>query len=306
MQSLESNNKIRKNESKALGKKQPRKTEKKRKKALKKLIIKDKNKSKDKSPKKSKKRKIINKFDKDKDYVTEFDFIDKLEEEDKIRVKDNEAYFSSPQIQKFDMNIFYRPGNNTIEMAGNYFTVNHRKKYLPPKFSCGYFLKNDKVVTACLNIEKLKPTSNEYNKMSNNNNYEINMIKKRKYFYVNITKINLISCLLLTEYKLLDYILVFLSGNYSGFFQELNKRNNLRGKQDNFFIFANNSEQNIEVLGKGNNEYGNYIIKGFMSLVQNNKEFIEINKVSNINYRTGNNNEVICFGSINFDKIYGI
>ena len=81
-------------------------------------------------------------------------------------------------------------------------------------------------------------------------------------------------------------------------------------KVDNFDIFLiknifedKNEYYNLDVIGKGKDEYGEYIIKGKINLIKEIEQF----KKENIFKNTKNvNNKVINFGEMTFKKIYDI
>ena len=81
-------------------------------------------------------------------------------------------------------------------------------------------------------------------------------------------------------------------------------------KVDNFDIFLiknifedKNEYYNFEVIGKGKDVYGEYIIKGKINLIKEIEQF----KKENIFKNTKNvNNKVINFGEMTFKKIYDI
>ena len=190
---------------------------------------------------------------------------------------------------------------------------------------CSYFLIQDNIIVVpilnedILNIDNNKINDNNHNisnksEKDNNENVKKQKIKKEKkikiikkiknkqYFYIHICKKNLIHFLLLNEYSIINYILTFLSGIYSGYFEELNKNNSIILKVDKFQLFLyynhsidNNEYSNIQVLGKGNDEYGEYLIKGNMELVHN----LEKYQKENDNISKKNKERVIFFGNIN-------
>ena len=232
---------------------------------------------------------------------------------------------------------YLEENNNNININKNKNNKNNNDKFLINlNNKCSYLLNQDKNIVAPILYENISNIENNNNKKDINSNIEDKItisnekenlenqkIKKKKrirkilsknkikkqYFYLHISKKNLINCLLLNEYTLINHILIYLSGMYSGYFEELNKNNYSTLKVDNFNIFLsfnntmnNNNYYNIEVLGKGKDEYGEYILKGNMTLINNLELFQKENNIIDIK----NNNKVIYFGNIFFHKIYNI
>ena len=114
---------------------------------------------------------------------------------------------------------------------------------------------------------------------------------------------------MLNESHIINFLNIFLSGNYSGFFEEI-KNDKKVLKTDNFDIYLNKiflgdneAYHNFEVIGKGKDEYGEYIIKGNINLIKDLEEFKKGNNFKNIK---NINNKVINFGEMTFNKIYNI
>ena len=292
--------------------------------------------------KRTKKREIKKNFyDKD-EFVTDLSFIDKYEEDEKerIKIKENENIIRFQNKKSYFLKICYRPLTNNIELIGRYFEennytnlANNNEKLLNLNNKCSYlFSQYNNVVSPILyeNISNIEINNNNINnnfenKKSNENvneteeNIENQKLKrkrrkslsknKRQFFYLHICKKNLISCLLLNEYPLINYITIFLSGMYSGYFEELNKIHKSELIVDSFNIFLNISDKisnddfyNIEVLGKGKDKYGVYLIKGNLKLIHNLNQYNKENNIIDIK----NNDKVLKFGNIFFHKIYNL
>ena len=230
-------------------------------------------------------------------------------------------------------------------MIGRYFeennytnSINNNEKSLILNNKCSYlFNQYNNVVVPILYENIFNIENNNKNNINNNfenKNNELNenengkemqgkiesqkLKKKRRKnssknkiqcFYLHICKKNLISCLLLNEYSLINYIVTFLSGMYSGYFEELNKNNKSELKVDSFNIFLNLSDKisnddfyNIDVLGKGKDKYGEYLIKGSFKLIHNLTQYNKENNIIDIK----SNDKVIKFGNIFFHKIYNL
>jgi hypothetical protein len=210
------------------------------------------------------KKRIVKKTFYDKDeFVTDLSFIDKYEEDEKerIKIKENENLIKFQNKKAYFLKICYRPLTNNIELLGRYFeennytnSINNNEKSLILNNKCSYlFNQYNNVVVPILYENIFNIENNNKNNINNNfenKNNELNenengkemqgkiesqkLKKKRRKnssknkiqcFYLHICKKNLISCLLLNEYSLINYIIIFLSGMYSGFFEELNKNN---------------------------------------------------------------------------------
>ena len=131
----------------------------------------------------------------------------------------------------------------------------------------------------------------------------------KSFYYLHICKKNLINCILLNDFNIINYINIFLSGNYTGFFEEM-KNNQKLLKVDNFNMFLNNNNfmeknefNNSDIIGKGKDEYGEYIIKGNMNLI---KDLNQYQNENNSLYGKTINDKVINFGEIKFNKIYDL
>ncbi len=151
---------------------------------------------------------------------------------------------------------------------------------------------------------KEKAKNSKKKKLSENKNEKI-----KKVFYFHICKKNLINSLLLNENSIINYIIIFLSGNYSGYFEE-NKNNLSNLKSDNFNILLNRKNSlenpefhNFKVIGTGKDEYGEYIINGEFNLIKNTEQY---EKENNFSKEKNIINKVINLGSLYFHKIYNI
>ena len=66
---------------------------------------------------------------------------------------------------------------------------------------------------------------------------------------------------------------------------------------------AKNETPNFDIIGKGKDEYAEYIIKGNMSLITDLNQY---NKENSFLNEKQIDNKVINFGEINFKKTYNI
>ena len=287
----------------------------------------------------NKKRAIKKTFYDKNEYVTDLSFIDKYEEDEKkrMKIKDNENLIRFQNKRLYILKICFRPLTNNIELLGNYIeeTIidnnalqNNNANIDNNKNKCSYLLMQDNNIVAPISNDilinndnsninnNINENSNENEKKENIGNQKIKKKKrirksivkktKNKFFYLHICSKNIINCLLLNECSIINYILIFLSGIYTGYFEEIKKNNSITLKVDTFNIFLNiNNSINIddyykiEVLGKGKDEYGEYVIKGNMKLINN---LILYQKENNITENI--NDKVINFGNILFHKIY--
>ena len=289
--------------------------------------------------KNNKRNKMIKFYDKN-EYITDLSFIDKYEEDEKQRIKnkENENLIEIQNKKLYTLKICYRPATNNIELIGKYLEDEETNKLKNNKNpsnhilfnnKCSYLLIQDNIIVVPILNEDISKIDNNKN---NDNNHivsnksekendenekkqkikkvkKVKKVKNQQFFYIHLCKKNLIHFLLLNEYSIINYILNFLSGMYSGYFEELNKNNSIILKVDTFNLFLyyhhsvnNNEYSNIQILGKGNDDYGEYLIKGKMELVHN----LEKYQKENDNKNKKNKEKVIFFGIINFHKIYNI
>ena len=277
------------------------------------------------------KKKLIN----ENEFITDLSFIDKYEEEENKRIinKEKENIIKIRNKKIYKLKICYRPLTNNIELIGNYYEKKDELNDIlidESENKCGYLLNKDNnivvplVVNDILNSDKnlnlynAKEDPNEkQNKIAKIKNQEIlkkKILKKymnnsnKSYYYFHICKNNLINCILLNDFFINNYINIFLSGHYSGFFEDI-KNNQKILKIDNFDIFLNennfkeNEFNNIAIIGKGKDEYGDYIIKGNLNLIK------DLNQYQNENFNLNEKiikEKVIKFGDIIFNKIYGL
>ena len=279
-------------------------------------------------------KRIIKQTFKDKnEYITDLSFIDKFEEEEKerLKLKENEALIKTLNKKTYIMKICYRPISNNVELIGSYLQYEENNmdkinKNMLMNNKCSYFLLQDNnIIVPILNEEILNIDNNKNNRMNNGlkedeikeNGGEKICKKQRKkgkqFFYLHICKKNLVKSLLINENSIINYILIFLSGNYSGYFEEKNKNNSTIFKVDSFHLFlsfsnikTNEELYNIEVFGKGKDEYGKYIIKGKLKLIHNIEQYKKENESININIKNNHINKIIYFGNISFHKNYNI
>lgn len=271
------------------------------------------------------KKKILDK----KEFITDLSFIDKYEEEEKKRMlneeKENNIKNRNKKIYK--LKFCYRPLTNNIELIGSYVEKEEAFNDTLIKSDsnkCCYLLNKDNHIVVPIAIKDIlnndlfveKKNSNEKckifknkslfkKKLTNPFNYKFN----DSLIYLHLCKKNLINCLLINNFHIINYINIFLSGNYTGFFEENNNDQKIL-KVDNFNIFpynnnimAKNETPNFDIIGKGKDEYGEYIIKGNMSLIN------DLNQYHKENYFLNEkqiDNKVINFGEINFKKTYNI
>ena len=280
------------------------------------------------------KRRVKKKIIDEKEFITDLSFIDKYEEEEKNRIliKEKENSIKNRNRKIYKLKLCYRPLTNNIELIGNYIENNYDFKNIlmnETTNKCCYLLNKDNNLIVPFNINDYLNNNIEYNNISNEDRNEYNenmkrnsgkilkkkLIKKygnklkESFFYLHINKKNLINCILLNESHIINYINIFLSGNYTGYFEE-NKNNKTILNVDNFNIylnkhnyFENKEYHNYDVIGKGKDEYGEYIIKGEINLIKDINQFKDENNFINDKKI---DNKVIYFGEICFNKIYGL
>ena len=261
---------------------------------------------------KNNKRTIKKKKPNEDEYITDLSFIDKYEEEEKNRIFqiEEQDLIKSRNKKLYKLKICYRPLKNSIELIGKCYEKDDDIKDIllnENSNQCCYILNKDNNIIVPIAInEILKDGKTKHQKKTSE---KYGNSKKDSFLYLHICNKNLINCILLNENYIINYINIFLSGNYSGFFEEIKNDKKIL-KVDNFDIFLiknifedKNEYYNFEVIGKGKDEYGEYIIKGKINLIKEIEQF----KKENIFKNTKNvNNKVINFGEISFKKIYDI
>ena len=261
---------------------------------------------------KNNKRTIKKKKPNEDEYITDLSFIDKYEEEEKNRIFqiEEQDLIKSRNKKLYKLKICYRPLKNSIELIGKCYEKDDDIKDIllnENSNQCCYILNKDNNIIVPIAInEILKDGKTKHQKKTSE---KYGNSKKDSFLYLHICNKNLINCILLNENYIINYINIFLSGNYSGFFDEIKNDKKIL-KVDNFDIFLNknifedkNEYYNFDVIGKGKDEYGEYIIKGKLNLIKEIEEF----KKENIFKNTKNvNNKVINFGEMTFKKIYDI
>ena len=265
---------------------------------------------------KNNKRIIKKKKPDENEYITDLSFIDKYEEEEKNRIlqKEEENFIKNRNKKLYKLKICYRPLKNSIELIGKCVEKNDDINDIllnETSNQCCYLLNKDNNIIVPISINEI--LKDEKKKLNLQNQKKIvqkyKNIDKDSFFYLHISKKNLINCILLNESHMINYINIFLSGNYSGFFEEI-KNNKKILKVDNFDIYLNknifgdnNEFHYLNVVGKGKDEYGEYIIKGNINLIKDLEQFKKENNFKNMK---SINNKVINFGEITFKKIYDI
>ena len=261
---------------------------------------------------KNNKRTIKKKKPNEDEYITDLSFIDKYEEEEKNRIFqiEEQDLIKSRNKKLYKLKICYRPLKNSIELIGKCYEKDDDIKDIllnENSNQCCYILNKDNNIIVPIAInEILKDGKTKHQKKTSE---KYGNSKKDSFLYLHICNKNLINCILLNENYIINYINIFLSGNYSGFFEEIKNDKKIL-KVDNFDIFLiknifedKNEYYNFEVIGKGKDVYGEYIIKGKINLIKEIEQF----KKENIFKNTKNvNNKVINFGEISFKKIYDI
>ena len=275
---------------------------------------------------KNNKRIIKKKNPDENEFITDLSFIDKYEEEEKNRIikKEEENNIENRNKKLYKLKICYRPLKNNIELIGKYFEKsNDIKGILIDETSnqCCYLLNKDNNIIVPIAVNEILNKKTEKNNLLNDEKRKLKLHSQKKiikkyqnaeknsFFYLHISKKNIINCILLNESHIINFLNIFLSGNYSGFFEEI-KNDKKVLKTDNFDIYLNKiflgdneAYHNFEVIGKGKDEYGEYIIKGNINLIKDLEEFKKGNNFKNMK---NINNKVINFGEMIFNKIYNI
>lgn len=275
---------------------------------------------------KNNKRIIKKKNPDENEFITDLSFIDKYEEEEKNRIikKEEEINIKNRNKKLYKLKICYRPLKNNIELIGKcYEKTDDIKNILLDETSteCCYLLNKDNNIIVPILFNDILNKKTEKNNLINDVKRKLKIHNKKKiikkykndesnsFFYFHISKKNIINCILLNEIHIVNYLNIFLSGNYSGFFEEI-KNDKKVLKIDNFDIYLNKNIyishkefDNFNAIGKGKDEYGDYIIKGNINLIKDLEEFKTVNNFKNMKKIS---NKVINFGEMTFNKIYNI
>jgi len=183
--------------------------------------------------------------------------------------------------------------NSQIELIGICDYINNKKKSI--NFENNFFsfllIKNNNLIYEI-------PSNKIEHSNKNNKNIKLNN------FFIKISNNNFPEILLINDDDILNYILIFLTGNYSGYY-----RMNEKIIEDNFylcyFIERYNDENKIKILGKGKDLNGEYNLNGLIFLYQNKNVLINNNmKHNNNNLNKALYNNCIILGEFDIKKCY--
>lgn len=174
-----------------------------------------------------------------------------------------------------------------IELLGEWAsTVDWVKTQLHQQFA--YFLmKKDRIVF----------TLNEFQIDFSHSISVTQQLNDSKYFKGDtyslfVSSGNLVELLLIPSSSLLNYILLYLSGNYSGYF--LNKDKTI---EDAFFINFVLENNETRLIGNGVNGFGEFRLTGVINLIKSKEEIIQMN----INSK---DSDTISLGYFSMKRIY--
>ena len=185
--------------------------------------------------------------------------------------------------------------NSQIELIGICNYLNNKLKKIQINFDNNFFsyllFKNNNL------IYEIPSNKIEYSKKNNKN-------KKLDNIFIKISNNNFPEILLINDNDILNYILIFLTGNYSGYYKI-----NEKIIEDNFYlcyyIEKYNNENNIKLLGKGKDLNGEYNLNGSIYLYQNKNVLINNNMKYNYkNLNSSLNDNCIILGEFNIKKCY--
>ena len=200
---------------------------------------------------------------------------------------------------KFQGNLIYRLVekknyfNSQIELIGICDYINNKKKSI--NFENNFFsfllIKNNNLIYEI-------PSNKIEHSNKNNKNKKLNNI------FIKISNNNFPEILLINDNDILNYILIFLTGHYSGYY-----RIDEKIIEDNFYLcfFIENyiDENKIKILGKGKDLNGEYNLNGLIYLYQNKNVLINNNMKHNYNnINSSLYDNCIILGEIDLKKCY--
>lgn len=120
---------------------------------------------------------------------------------------------------------------------------------------------------------------------------------KNDFYLLTIASCNITEALLIQNTSILNHILMFLSGQYIGYYID-----NGKTIEDNFYlsyVYDNFNQNEQRLIGIGKNHQGEYELLGSIKLLTSKKEMIERNSKN-----TKKEKEVFILGDITLKKIY--
>lgn len=223
----------------------------------------------------------IKKPKKDESFISDIDIIENLSNASKLMKSDN----NSIHTISINAELIYRYTLDQIEISGEWsdpHTGLHQKlSYL--------LLKRDNIL---LPIYKYQIDYTHFDP-----NIPIDKYIKNDFYLFTIASCNITETLLIQNTSILSHILMFLSGQYIGYYI-----NDSKTIEDNFYlsyIYDNFNQNEQRLIGIGKNYQGEYELLGSIRLLTSKKEMIERNSKN-----AKKEKEVFILGDITLKKIY--
>lgn len=225
----------------------------------------------------------IKKPKKDDSFISDIDILENLSN-GSILMKMNNISIRTISINAV---LIYRYTLDQIEISGewsNPLTGVHQKiSYL--------LLKRDNIL---LPIYKYQIDYTNFDP-----NIPIDKYIKNDFYLFTVASCNITETLLIQNSTILNHILMFLSGQYNGYYIDDGKT-----IEDNFYlsyIYDNYNHNEQKLIGIGKNYQGEYELLGSIKLLTTKKEMIERNSKN-----AKKEKEVFILGDITLKKIYHI
>lgn len=225
----------------------------------------------------------IKKPKKDDSFISDIDILENLSN-GSILMKSNNISIRTISINAV---LIYRYTLDQIEISGewsNPLTGVHQKiSYL--------LLKRDNIL---LPIYKYQIDYTNFDP-----NIPIDKYIKNDFYLFTVASCNITETLLIQNSTILNHILMFLSGQYNGYYIDDGKT-----IEDNFYlsyIYDNYNHNEQKLIGIGKNYQGEYELLGSIKLLTTKKEMIERNSKN-----AKKEKEVFILGDITLKKIYHI
>lgn len=223
----------------------------------------------------------IRKPKKDDSFISDIDLIDKLtnQSSDIILNQITTLTFSISGV------IVYRYTNDQIEIEGDWSNpdtgIHQPLSYL--------LLKKDSILFP---IYRYSIDYTDYN-----SNFQSEKYIKNDYYLFNISSSNITEILLIPNPSLLKQILIYLTGQYTGYYMYQEKT-----IEDTFYlsyIYDNNNPSEQRVVGMGKNYMGEYELLGTVRFLRDKQEMIDRNSK-----KMKKDKGVYILGDINIRRIY--
>ena len=225
----------------------------------------------------------IKKPKKDDSFISDIDILENLSN-GSILMKSNNISIRTISINAV---LIYRYTLDQIEISGEWLNpitgVHQKISYL--------LLKRDNIL---LPIYKYQIDYTNFDP-----NIPIDKYIKNDFYLFTVASCNITETLLIQNSTILNHILMFLSGQYNGYYIDDGKT-----IEDNFYlsyIYDNYNHNEQKLIGIGKNYQGEYELLGSIKLLTTKKEMIERNSEN-----AKKEKEVFILGDITLKKIYHI